>query len=110
LVGVEVELAKGNLLARLHFFWFIAEVEDNSHLKHDISLYAKGPYLVHKLLDYLALAMPSNVIAKMELNGSTRDTRIYTGSGHGGALNPTPMVWLLLYLYAQLQGLLLLAT
>jgi hypothetical protein len=65
---------------------------------------------VHKLLDYLALEMSSNMITKIELNGSTRDTRIYTGLGHGGPLNPTPMVRLLLYLYAQLQGLLLLAT
>ena len=27
----------------------------------------------------------------MESDGSTRDTRIYTCSKHGGALNPTPV-------------------
>jgi hypothetical protein len=63
LVGDEVELAEGDLLARLHFFWFIAEVEDNSHLKHNISLYAKGPYLVRKLSDCFAPAITYNVIA-----------------------------------------------
>jgi hypothetical protein len=34
----------------------------------------------------------------------------YTSSGRVSALNPTLVVRLLLYLYAQLQGLLLLAT
>ena len=38
LVSDEVELTEGNLLAQLHFFRFVAEVEDNSHLKHNISL------------------------------------------------------------------------
>jgi hypothetical protein len=46
----------------------------------------------------------------MESDGSTRDTRIYTSLERGGVLNPTPVVLLLLYSYAQLQGLLLLAT
>ena len=63
LVGDEVELAEGDLLAQLLLFWFITEVEDDSHLKHKISLNAKGPYLVHQLSDYLAPTMPSNVIA-----------------------------------------------
>ena len=27
----------------------------------------------------------------MKSDCSTRDTRIYTGSGHGGTLNPTPV-------------------
>jgi hypothetical protein len=39
----EVELAKGDPLARLPLFWFITEVEDDSHLKHKISLNMKGP-------------------------------------------------------------------
>jgi hypothetical protein len=38
----------------------------------------------------------------MESDGSTRDTEIYTGLGRGGALNPTLVVRLLLYSYAQL--------
>ena len=63
LIGDEVELVEGDLLARLLPFWFLAEVKDDSHLKHKISLNAKGPYLVRKLSDYLAPTMPSNVIA-----------------------------------------------
>ena len=31
------------------------------------------------------------MIVKTESDGSTRDTRIYTGSGRGGALNSTPV-------------------
>jgi len=34
LVGDEVELAEGNLLAGLHLLRFVAEVEDDSHLKY----------------------------------------------------------------------------
>ena len=45
----------------------------------------------------------------MDLDGSTRDTMIYTSSGRGSALNPTPVVLLLLYSYTQLLGMLLLA-
>ena len=59
--------------------------------------------------DYLAPTMPSNVIAYMDPDGSTQDTWIYTGLECSSALNPTLVVLLLLYLYAQLQGLLLLA-
>ena len=62
LVGDEVKLAEGDLLAWLHFFRFVAEVEDNSHLKHNISLNAKGPYPTRQLSDYFALTIPSNVI------------------------------------------------
>jgi hypothetical protein len=62
LVSDGVELAEGDLLAWPHFFWFITEVEDDSHLKHNIILYAKGPYLARQLLDYLAPAIPSNEI------------------------------------------------
>jgi hypothetical protein len=40
----------------------LAEVEDDSHLKHKISLNVKGPYLARQLLDYFALAISSNVI------------------------------------------------
>jgi hypothetical protein len=38
----------------------------------------------------------------MESNDSTQDIEIYTGSGRNSALNPTAVVWLLLYSYAQL--------
>jgi hypothetical protein len=62
LVGDEVELAKSDPLAWLLLFWFIAEVEDDSHLKHKISLNVKGPYLACQLSDYLAPAMLSNMI------------------------------------------------
>ena len=54
--------------------------------------------------DDLAPAMPSNKITQTESDGSTRDIRIYTSSRRSGALNPTPVVLLLLYLYTQLQG------
>ena len=62
LVGDEIELSEGDLLARLHFFWFVTEVEDNSHLKHNISLYVKDPYLARKLSDCFASAITCNVI------------------------------------------------
>jgi hypothetical protein len=69
LVGDEVELAEGDPPARLLLLWFVANVEDDSHLKHNdshlkhkISLNLKHPYLVRQLSDYLALAMPSNMI------------------------------------------------
>jgi hypothetical protein len=35
------------------------------------------------VLDCFALAISRNVIALMESDGSTRDTEIYTGLGHG---------------------------
>jgi hypothetical protein len=63
LVNDEVEAVEGDLLARLHPFHGVIDVDDDSHLKHDINLNAKGPYLVCQLSDYLAPAMPSNVIA-----------------------------------------------
>ena len=63
MVNDEVEFVEGDPLARLLLFRFIADVEDDSHLKHKISLNAKGPYLALELLDYLASAMPSNMIA-----------------------------------------------
>jgi hypothetical protein len=63
LVRDEVELAEGDPLAWLLLLRFIVDVEDNSHLKHKISLNMKGPYLACQLSDYLAPAMPSNVIA-----------------------------------------------
>jgi hypothetical protein len=63
LVGDEVNLAEGDPLARLLLLRFITDVEDNSHLKHKVSLNVKGPYLACQLSDYLALAMRSNVIA-----------------------------------------------
>jgi hypothetical protein len=60
LVGDEVELAKGDPLAQLLLLRFVTNVEDNSHLKHKVSLNAEGPYLARQLSE--ALAMPSNVI------------------------------------------------
>ena len=63
LVGDEVELAEGDLLAQLLLFWFITEVEDDSHLKHKISLNANGPYLARQPSDCFALAISSNMIA-----------------------------------------------
>ena len=61
-VSYEVKAAEGDLLAQLHLLHGIIDVDDDSHLKHNINLYAKGPYLARQLLDYLAPAMPSNMI------------------------------------------------
>jgi hypothetical protein len=63
LVGDEADFAEGDPLARLLLFWFIIDVEDDSHLEHKISLNAKGPYLAHQLSNCFALAISSNVIA-----------------------------------------------
>jgi hypothetical protein len=62
LVGDEVELVEGDPLARLLLLWFVADVEDDSHLKHMISINVEGPYLSCQLSNYLALAMPTNMI------------------------------------------------
>jgi hypothetical protein len=62
LVSDEVELAKGDPLAWLLLFWFIVDVEDDSHLKHKISLNAKGPYLARQPSDCFAPEIFSNVI------------------------------------------------
>ena len=62
LVGDEVEATKCDLLTQLHPLRGVINVDDDSHLKHDINLNTKGPYLAHQLLDYLALAVPSNMI------------------------------------------------
>jgi hypothetical protein len=35
----------------------------------------------------------------MESDGNTRDTRVYTSSGRGGTLNPTPVVLRLLFVF-----------
>ena len=43
LIGDEVELAEDDLLAWLLLLWFVTDVEDDSYLKHKISLNAKGP-------------------------------------------------------------------
>ena len=109
-VGDEVHAIECDPLIQLHLLRGTIDVDDDSHLKHNVNLNVKGPYLARQLSYYLALVMPSNVIAQMDPDGSTRDTRIYTSLRHGGMLNPTPVVRLLfLYSYAQLQGLLLLA-
>ena len=60
LVSDEVELAEGDPLARLLLSRFVADVEDDSHPKHKITLNAKDPYLARQLSDYLA---SGNVIA-----------------------------------------------
>jgi hypothetical protein len=62
LIGDEVELFKGDPFARLLLLRFITDVEGDSHLKHKISLYMKGPYLVCQLSNYFASAISSNVI------------------------------------------------
>jgi hypothetical protein len=63
LVSDEVEAAEGDILARLHPLCCVVEVDDDSHLKHDINLNTKGPYLARQLSDCLASAMPSNMTA-----------------------------------------------
>ena len=63
LVSDEVKVNKGDLLTQLHPFHDIIDVDDDSHLKHDINPNTKDPYLARQLSDYLAPAMPSNVIA-----------------------------------------------
>jgi hypothetical protein len=63
LVSDEVKVAEGDLLTQLHPLCGVVDVDDDSHLKHDINLNAKGPYLACQLSDYLAPAMPSNDIA-----------------------------------------------
>jgi hypothetical protein len=62
LISDEVQATEGDLLAWLHLLCGFVDVDDDSHLKHNINLNTKGPYLACQLLDYLALAMPSNVI------------------------------------------------
>ena len=62
LVGDEVEAIEGDLLTWLHPLYVVIDVDDDSHLKHNINLNMKGPYLAHQLSNYLALAMPSNMI------------------------------------------------
>jgi hypothetical protein len=61
-IGNEVQVAEGDLLSWLHLLHNIVDVDDDSHLKHNVNLYVKGPYLVRQVSDYLASAMPSNVI------------------------------------------------
>ena len=63
LIADGVEAVEGDLLAWLHPLHGVIDVDDDSHLKHDINLNAKGPYLTRQLSDCLALAMPRNVMA-----------------------------------------------
>jgi hypothetical protein len=42
---------------------FVADVEDDSHMKHKISLNMKGPYLTRQLSDCFAPVISINVIA-----------------------------------------------
>ena len=45
----------------MHLLRVIAEVEvDDTHLEHNMNLYAKGPYLVRQLSKELAPAIHSN--------------------------------------------------
>jgi hypothetical protein len=46
LVSDEVKATEGDLLAWLHPLHGVIKVDDDSYLKHDINLNAKGPYLV----------------------------------------------------------------
>ena len=62
LIADGVEAVEGDLLAWLHPLHGVIDVDDDSHLKHDINLNAKGPYLACQLSDCLSLAMPSNMI------------------------------------------------
>jgi len=70
-IGDEVEATKGDLLAQLDPLHTIVDVADDSHLKHDINLNAKGSYLMRQLSKYLAPTMPSNVIVYIDLDGCT---------------------------------------
>jgi hypothetical protein len=80
-------------------------------MKHDINLNAKGPYLARQLSDCLALTIPSNMIAKIDPDGCTQDTEIYTGSGpREVSKSHMSSCYFFLYSYARLQGLLVLAT
>ena len=69
LVDDEVKATEGDLLAWLHPLYDIIDVDDDSHLKHDINLNTKGPYLARQLSDCLALAMPSNMIVLIDPDG-----------------------------------------
>ena len=51
-ISDEVQAAEGDPLARLHLLHGIVDVDDDSHLKHNIKLNAKGPYLARQLSDY----------------------------------------------------------
>jgi len=63
LIGDEVQAIEGDPLAQLHLFLGVVDVDDDSHLKHNINLNTKGLYLVCQLSNCLASAMPSNMIA-----------------------------------------------
>ena len=63
LVSNEVQAAEGDLLAWLHLLCGVVDVDDDSHLKYNVNLNMKGRYLACQLSDYLAPALPSNVIA-----------------------------------------------
>ena len=63
LIADGVEAVEGDLLAWLHPLHGVIDVDDDSHLKHDINPNTKDPYLARQLSDCLAPAMPSNVIA-----------------------------------------------
>ena len=63
MVDDEVKLVEGDPLAQLLLSWFVADVEDDSHLKHKISLNVKAPYVACQVSDCFALAISSNVIA-----------------------------------------------
>jgi hypothetical protein len=62
-IGDEVQTTEGDPLTRLHLLCITVDVDDDSHLKHNVNLNTKGPYLVCQLSDYFAQAMPRNMIA-----------------------------------------------
>ena len=61
-ISDEVQAAEGDPLTWLHLLRGVVDVGDDSHLKHNVNLNMNDPYLVHQLLDYLAPAMPNNMI------------------------------------------------
>ena len=62
LIADGVEAVEGDLLAWLHHLHGVVDIDDDSHLKHNVNLYAKGPYLARQLSDCFAPAISSNVI------------------------------------------------
>ena len=68
LIGDEVQVAEGDLLARLYLLHVIAELEDEAYLKHNESI-LKGPYLACQLSKELASAIPSSVFTYRESDG-----------------------------------------
>jgi hypothetical protein len=58
LVNDKVELAQRDLFDWLHHLCVITEVEDDTHLKHIMNLYAKAPYLTRQLSKEFSSVIP----------------------------------------------------